>query len=58
MSETLYIGKRKVYKTTNASVLGIPKEIFELLNTKDITEVKIFYDIKDKCMKIFFDKND
>lgn len=51
---TMYIGTRKIYETTNAKVIGIPREILKQLS-EELKEVKISYDFEKKCMKVFFD---
>lgn len=55
MENILYIGKKRVYKTTNANVVGIPREVLKLLNNGVPKEVKVFYDETKKCMSIFFE---
>lgn len=54
MSTIVYIGERKVYNTTNAKVLGIPKEVLKILGKKP-ESAKVYYDIEKKCLQIFFE---
>lgn len=51
--ESVYLGERKIYRTTNAKVIGIPKEVLKALGEIP-EEAKIFYNFEKKCMEIFF----
>lgn len=54
MENVLYIGKKRVYKTSSANVVGIPREVLKLL-PETPKEVRVFYDEVKKCMSIFFE---